>query len=143
MIAVRLSPAFREAVFGAPSYLDTHGRPMVPAELLTHNCIQYRYIASNRNAEWRFNEDGAVSTVDVKGNLTVNGTAALLDAARAGLGLAWLFRHSVEADIQTRTLEIVLEDYAVEWPGYFLYYPRANASLESLKALVHHLRSSK
>ncbi|MEM7426393.1 MAG: LysR substrate-binding domain-containing protein [Pseudomonadota bacterium] len=140
MIAVRISPPFREAMFGAPSYLDTHGRPQAPADLLKHNCVYYRYIASNRHAQWRVMEDGAITSVDVRGNLTVNSTAALLDAARSGHGLAWLFRHSVEEDVRQGRLEVVLQDYAVEWPGYFLYYPKANASLQMLRDFVEHMR---
>lgn len=140
MIAVRLSPPFREAMFGSPGYLDKYGRPERPADLLQHNCIHYRFIASNRKAEWRVVEDGAINTIDVKGNLTVNSTAALLDAARAGHGLAWLFRHSIEEDLERGTLEVVLADYAVEWPGYFLYFPKANANLRVLRAFVEHMR---
>ena len=48
MIAVRLSPPLKEVVFAAPSYFDKHGRPKQPKELLRHNCIRYRYIASMR-----------------------------------------------------------------------------------------------
>ncbi len=140
MIAVRLSPPFREAMFASPRYLEMHGRPEVPADLLQHNCIRYRYIAANRDAEWRVIENGAIASVDVKGNLTVNSTAALLDAARAGHGLAWLFRHSIADDLRRGTLETVLEDYAVEWPGYFLYFPKANANLQVLRAFVEHMR---
>ena len=139
MIAVRLSPPFREAMFASPDYLEKHGRPQKPADLLKHNCIRYRYIAANRDAEWRVMENGAITSVDVDGNLTVNSTAALLEAARAGHGLAWLFRHSIEGEVRERKLEMVLEDYAVEWPGYFLYFPRANANLQVLRAFVDHM----
>ena len=66
MIAVRLSPPFREAMFASSGYLEQNGVPQVPADLLQHNCIHYRFIASNRIAEWRVLEDGAINTIATK-----------------------------------------------------------------------------
>lgn len=141
MIAVRLTPPFREAVFASPSYLEARGRPLRPADLLRHNCIRYRYIASGRMAEWQFLAEQGTTTVDVGGNLVVNSTNALLDAARNGLGLGWLFRPSIEDDLRAGRLETVLDLYAIERPGYFLYFPKANARVPALRAFTDFMRS--
>jgi DNA-binding transcriptional LysR family regulator len=76
----------------------------------------------------------------VRGSLVVNSTTALLSAARAGLGLAWLFRPSVEEDLEAGSLASVLDRYAIETPGYFLYYPRANARIEALRVFIDFMR---
>jgi len=136
MVAVRLCAPFRETVFASPAYLALHGRPERPKDLLRHNCIRYRYIASGRIAEWQFLGEEGVATVDVVGNLVVNSTNALLNAARAGLGIGWLFRPSVEEDLREGRLVSVLDAYAVERPGYFLYFPKAIARLPALRAFV-------
>ncbi len=140
MIAVRLSPPFKEVVFAAPSYFDEHGRPDRPEDLLQHNCIRYRYISSRRFAEWQFDGSDGIKTIDVKGNLIVDSTNALINAARAGSGIGWLFRPSVEDDLRAGTLESVLDSHSIERPGYFLYYPKANARIEVLRAFVHFMR---
>ncbi|MEE8624341.1 MAG: LysR family transcriptional regulator [Acidiferrobacterales bacterium] len=140
MIAVRLSPPLKEVVFAAPSYFDKHGRPKQPKELLRHNCIRYRYIASMRFAEWQFHGAEGITTIDVRGNLIVNSTNALISAARAGLGIAWLFRSSVEGDLKAGTLESVLDSYSIERPGYFLYYPKANARIKVLREFIDFMR---
>ncbi len=140
MIAVRLGPPFREMVCAAPSYLDVHGRPDRPEDLLRHNCIRYRYISSKRFAEWQFDCADGIKTIDVKGNLIVDSTTALIDAARAGIGIGWLFQPSVDDDLRAGTLESVLESHSIERPGYFLYYPRANARIEVLRAFVEFIR---
>ncbi len=140
MIAVRLSPAFKEVVFAAPCYFDEHGRPDRPEDLLQHNCIRYRYISSRRFAEWQFDGSDGIKTIDVKGNLIVDSTNALIDAARAGSGIGWLFQPSVEDDLRTGTLESVLDGHTIERPGYFLYYPKANARIEVLRAFVGFMR---
>lgn len=141
MIAVRLCPAFKQVFFAAPAYLERHGTPKEPRDLLRHNCIRYRYIASKRMAEWRFLGPEGVTTIDVGGSLVVDSTSALLSAARAGLGLAWLFRPSVEEDMETGNLTSVLDPYAIETPGYFLYYPKANARIEALRVFIDFMRA--
>ncbi len=140
MIAVRLGPPLQEVFFAAPSYLDRHGRPERPEDLLQHNCIRYRYIATRRIADWEFRGAAGVGTIDVTGNLIVNSTNALLSSVRDGLGIGWLYRPAVEADLRAGTLESVLDDYALERSGYYLYYPRANARIEVLRLFVDFMR---
>ncbi len=140
MIAMRLGPPIKEVVFGTPAYFERHGRPRQPADLLRHNCVRYRYIASGRYAEWQFLGSEGVTGIDVKGSLTVNSTAALVRAVRDGVGIGWLFRPCVEDDLQSGWLESVLSDYAIERPGYFLYYPRANAGIQALRVFIDFMR---
>ena len=140
MIAVRLCPPIKDVVFAASSYFEQHGRPEQPKDLLRHNCIRYRYIASKRFAEWQFHGAEGITTIDVRGNLIVNSTNALINTARAGLGIGWLFRPSVEDDLRAGRLESVLDNYAIERPGYFLYYPKANARIEVLRVFIDFMR---
>ena len=140
MIAVRLGPPFKEVVFAAPAYFERHGRPERPADLLGHNCIRYRYIASNRIAPWEFQGPEGIATIDVKGNLVVNSTNALISAARDGLGIGWLFEPSVEEDLRAGNLERILARYAIERPGYFLYYPKANARIEAFRVFIDFMK---
>lgn len=140
MIAVRLCPPLKEVVFAAPAYFERRGRPQQPRDLLGHTCIRYRFIASKRFAEWQFHGPDGLTTVEVAGNLIVDSTNALISAARAGLGVGWLFRPSVADDLARRTLESVLDRYAIERPGYFLYYPKANARIEILRLFVGFMR---
>ncbi len=140
MIAVRLSPPLKQVVFASASYFDKHGRPERPEDLLQHNCIRYRYIASKRIAEWQFHSSEGMTTIDVQGTLIVNSTNALITAARAGLGIGWLFRPSIEDDLEAGRLESVLDVFSVERPGYFLYYPKANARIEVLRVFIDFMR---
>ena len=141
MIALRLTPPIKVAYFAAPTYLARHGRPATPADLLRHNCIRYRYIASRRIAEWQFQEAGGLTGVKVSGSLIVDNTSALVGAARDGLGIAWLFRPAVEADLAAGRLESLLEPYAPERPGYFLYYPKENARLQIMRRFIDFMKS--
>ena len=142
MIAVRLGPPLKEVFFAAPSYLERYGRPKKPECLLKHNCIRYRYIMSQQIAEWQFHGSEGITTIDVKGNLIVDSTNALVSSAYDGLGIGCLFRPAVEDEIRAGMLESLLDDYAIEKPGYFLYYPRANARIEALRLFVDFMKES-
>lgn len=140
MVAVRLFPPLREVVFAAPAYFERHGRPGKPRDLLGHNCVRYRYIASRRFAPWQFQDTEGLTTIDVKGTLIVNSTTALIHAVRSGIGVGWLFRPSIEADLASGALESVLDSYSLERPGYFLYFPRAYARIEVLRLFTDFMR---
>ncbi|MEX2647930.1 MAG: LysR family transcriptional regulator [Alphaproteobacteria bacterium] len=143
MIAVRLTPALTEVHIASPSYFARRGRPAEPAELLGHDCIRYRYIGSGRIAEWSFRGAEGAMTVAVKGSLIVNSTSAVIDSARDGLGIGWLFRPNVVDDLRSGTLESVLDKFAIERPGFFLYFPGALRRLEVLRAFVDFMRMRK
>jgi len=140
MVAVRLSPPMKQVVFASPVYLDAHGRPGEPADLLAHNCIRYRFIASRRFADWQFQTPQGIITVDTGGSLIVDSTAALIAAAREGLGLGWLFRPDVETEISEGHLESVLDPFAIERPGYFLYFPKANARIKAVRTFIDFMK---
>ena len=140
MIAVRLSPPLKVAYFAAPAYLERRGRPARPRDLLEHSCIRYRYIGSKRLAEWEFLDAEGPTSVKVRGGLIVNSTSALIRAARDGLGIAWLFRPVIEEDLAAGRLESLLETFAPERPGYFLYYPRENARLEIMRLFIDFMK---
>lgn len=140
MIAVRLCAPFREVVFAAPSYLARRGRPQRPEDLLAHDCIRYRYISSGRFADWRFQTADGPRSIDVSGGLIVNSTNALVRAAVEGVGLAWLFRPAVARELEAGLLESVLGDYAIEHPGYYLYFPRSSARLASFRAFLDFMK---
>jgi DNA-binding transcriptional LysR family regulator len=140
MIAVRLTPPTRQVVFASPGYLRRHGRPEVPADLLEHNCIRYRYIASGRIADWQFQMPEGLTTVDVRGSLILNSTVAVIAAARDGIGLSWLVGPDVEEEINQGHLESVLDSFALERAGYFLYFPRANANIKVVRTFIDFMR---
>ena len=91
MIAVPISPRQRMAVVAAPSYFVHHTIPAVPAELAQHNCISLRLPTHGGLLPWDFEKDGREQKVRVDGQWTFNGSSAMLRAALAGAGLAFLW----------------------------------------------------
>lgn len=90
MIAVRIGPAMRMAVVGAPSYFRGRSEPKRPQDLIGHDCINLRLSTHGGLYVWEFEKGGRELKVRVEGQLIFNGTFQMLNAALAGFGLAYV-----------------------------------------------------
>jgi DNA-binding transcriptional LysR family regulator len=140
MVAVRLTPPLKGCYFASPAYFARHGRPRRPRDLLRHNCIRYRFIDSKRIGEWQFQGPAGPQTVTVKGNLIVNSFAAVVAAARDGLGIGWSLRAGVQEELNAGLVESVLDRFVPVRPGFYLYYPKENARIEILRLFADFMR---
>ena len=99
----------RRVVVASPAYLARAGRPVVPTDLQTHNCLQYTLLATG--VRWGFVGGQSVS---VSGNFKTDSPNALRRAALEGVGIAvnalWLF----ERDIESGALEVLMPDHPPE-----------------------------
>src|SRR3977135_3054165 len=90
MIAVRIGPDMRMAVVGAPSYFRRRPQPTKPQDLTGHNCINLRLPTYGGLYAWEFEKGGRELKVRVEGQLVLNNTTQILNAALSGLGLAYV-----------------------------------------------------
>lgn len=140
MIAVRVSADQRMVVVGTPDYFATHKRPKHPCDLHAHECIGYRRRSQGNVYNWEFSDGGKEIAVAVDGRLLMNDGDCMLDAALAGLGLAYLLESSAREHLQARRLVRVLDAYCPPFPGFFLYYPSRAHIAPKLQALIDTLR---
>jgi DNA-binding transcriptional LysR family regulator len=122
MIAVPLGPAQRFAVVGSPAYFARHPKPLVPGDLATHACIRSR-MPGGGIYRWEFEHRGEQVEVDGTGPLILDDPLLMIEAARAGVGLAYLTEWNAAGDLAEGRLVRVLEDWTPPFPGLCLYYP--------------------
>lgn len=143
MIAVPIGPRVqRMAAAAAPAYLDRHGRPAHPRDLLGHACLRGRFL-SGATPAWEFERDGEVVMVEPTGPLLVSlGTAVDLavDAAIAGTGIIFLFEDWLRPHLDSGALEPVLEPWWQSFSGPFLYYPGRRLVPAPLRAFIDFIR---
>ena len=140
MIAVRIGPDMRSAVVGAPSYFANRPKPKTPQDLTTHSCINLRLPTHGGLYAWEFEKGKRELRVRVEGQLVFNATAQMLEAALAGLGLAYVTEDSVQAHLAEGRLIRVLADWCPPYPGYHLYYPSRRQPTPAFTLLVDALR---
>lgn len=145
MIAVPIGPRVqRFATAAAPAYLDRHGRPGHPRELLDHACLRGRF-ASGAMPPWEFERDGEVTRVDPAGPLLVQIGGAIdltVDAAIAGTGVVHLFEDWLRPHLASGALEPVLEPWWQPFSGPFLYYPGRRLVPAALRAFIEFIKAS-
>ncbi len=76
----------------------------------------------------------------VEGQLVFNNITLRLNAALAGLGVAYLPEDQVQAHIAAGRLVRVLADWCTPFSGYHLYYPSRRQSSPAFALLVEALR---
>ena len=109
------------AVVAAPIYLERHGAPATPEDLVGHTCLIHDATA---NPEiWRFTgPDGQVS-VRVSGAFIANDSEAVRRAARAGHGVALLPEIQLIDDLRAGRLFRLMEDYESQRVPVHIVYP--------------------
>lgn len=140
MIAVRIGPDMRMAVVGAPSYFKGRPEPKKPQDLIGHNCIALRLPTHGGLYAWEFEKGGRELKVRVEGQLTCNTTAQMLNAAVAGLGLAYVPEGLAQLYLAKSRLKRVLEDWCLPYSGYHLYYPSRRQPSAAFALFVEALR---
>ncbi|NPT35881.1 LysR family transcriptional regulator [Paraburkholderia xenovorans] len=144
MIAIPIGPRVqRFATAAAPGYLDVHGRPGHPGELLSHACLRGQF-AGGAMPIWYFERDGEVLQLNPSGPLLVRPGAAIdlaVSAAVAGVGVIHLFEDMLRPHLDSGALEPILEPWWQRFSGPFLYYPGRRHLPAPLRTFVDFLKA--
>ena len=145
MVAIPIGPRVQLfATAATPGYLDRHGRPMHPRELLDHACLRGQF-AGGAMPTWDFERDGEVLRLDPPHRLLTRPGAAIdlcIRMALAGSGVIHLFEGMLREHLDSGALEPVLEPWWQEFQGPFLYYPGRRHLPAPLRAFVDFLKES-
>ncbi|WP_176593709.1 LysR family transcriptional regulator [Sphingobium sp. EM0848] len=140
MIAVPILPEIRSLVVGAPAYFAASDIPHVPADLYRHRCIRAR-MASGKLYRWEFERHGETVLIDAPGTLTLDESGLMVEAALAGIGLAYLAEPTIADHIANGRLMVALEDWTPPYPGPCLYFAGRRHIPPRLRALIDLIRS--
>ena len=139
MVAVPLSEDLRMVIVGSPAYFAEHGKPRTPDDLTGHAAIRMR-LAHGGVYRWELERRGEALEIDLPPRVALNDPHTVRQAARAGIGLAFLSEWHIADDLASGRLVTVLDDWCPSFPGLRLYYPRHRYVPAALKALVELIR---
>ncbi|WP_168355789.1 LysR family transcriptional regulator [Sphingomonas gei] len=145
MIAVPIGPRVQcFATAAAPDYLDRHGRPQHPRDLLAHACLRGRFASGAMAGPWEFERAGEIVRIEPGGQLVVRIGGAMdlaVDMALAGVGVLHLFEGWLRPHFASGALEPVLEDWWQPFSGPFLYYSGRRLVPPPLRAFVDFVKT--
>jgi DNA-binding transcriptional LysR family regulator len=140
MIAVPISADIRMAVVGSPAYLAQRQRPKTPQDLIGHACINLRLSNHGEFFAWTFRKSDKEHRIKVGGQLVFSTLPAVLTAALAGFGLAYMPEAMVRPHVESGQLVEVLNPWRQTFERYHLYYSSRRLASPAFSLLVDALR---
>ncbi len=89
----------------SPEYLEKHGTPIRPEDLINHNCIMY-----SLRCVWDIVKNEESVTIPVSGNIRCNNGDMILESALIGAGLAILPYWLVYEKLKTGSLKQIMQE---------------------------------
>jgi DNA-binding transcriptional LysR family regulator len=129
-------------VIASPGYLREHGAPRSVEALARHRVIARRFLGG-RVGVWNFRSaDGGAETFDPAGAavMTLSEPEAVIQAARAGVGIAQVAVHLAWRELAAGALKVVLHEQhdpgpyemVIQYPHRALLAPRVRATVDYL-----------
>ena len=141
MIALRIGPPISAHMIASPAYLAKRGTPTHPRDLQDHDCIQFRHVTTGQVERWEFAKDGETLEMVPNGHLIINDSAALVQSALDGLGIAYMINGYIERFLESGELVRVLSDWSPRFDDLHLYYPDRRRVPVKLRVFIDFLRS--
>ncbi|MFT3760960.1 LysR family transcriptional regulator [Thauera sp.] len=140
MIAARIGPNLQFTVVATKRHFNDHTIPQRPGDLVHYNCINFRLKTHGDLWAWEFEKAGRQVNVHVDGQFTFNSVYDCLDAAVAGLGVAYVPKELAQPYVKAGHLVPVLEDWCPLWSGFHLYYPSRRQPSGAMALVIAALR---
>lgn len=141
MIAIQIGRDLSMAAVATPEYFASHPKPIVPNDLLQHNCINLRFPTYGGLYTWEFEKGDQKLNVNVEGQLIFNSVNQILQACLSGHGIAFLPEDIFESYCNKGQLIRVLQDWCPLFSGYHLYYPHRMRSSPAFDVIVNALKN--
>lgn len=126
-----LAPNYR-VLCASPDYLQAHGEPQTPSDLLQHQCL---HLGAQAQAEWRIGEQSVRFTAWLSaddGGVTHQWTLA-------GYGIALKSIWDVAQDLQDGRLKQVLADYPIPAAPLHAVYPNRHQLAPRVRECIRFL----
>lgn len=136
LVARELGSA-RRILVASPAFLDLHGRPQVPEDLVKTAVIGD---VNEREVRWTLeNAESRESEVKLSPKLVSHDRRVQLEASLHGIGIALLPEPIVASLLRDNRLERVLPDWSTCRQIIHLVYPRPRGMLPSVRSLIDFL----
>jgi len=140
MVAIPIGPPLHMVAAASADYFAKYPIPKTPHDLLQHNCINLRMQSAGGLYTWEFEKKKRKLNVRVSGQLVFNTSPAVVQAALAGLGIAFLPDSDFDTHVNEGRLVHVLKDWCPPFAGHHLYYPSRRQHSPAFALVVEALR---
>ena len=138
-LSARRLGAFQSMLVASPEYLARRGTPKVPADLLEHSCLHYRFPNSGKLETWPLRRADGEPELQLPTSMICNNIETRVCFALQGLGIALVPDFSIRELLADGRLRRVLAKH-VAWTGSFhVLWPASKHPSPKVRALVDFL----
>lgn len=122
----------KRIICASPEYIQKHGQPSTPQDLLNHQCINLIGID-----KWTFQSTEGPIKIKAKGAIRIDNGESIRDACISGIGLTICSTWCVYDALQSGQLVQVLKDYPiVEDTAIWAVYPSSRLLAPKVRAFI-------
>ena len=132
LIARRVGPIYATLV-ASPGYIKANGAPGSPDQVLAHQALM------QGTESWHFMDGEKVMTIRPQGRFKADNGTALVAAALAGLGIAYLPDGLIADHLASGALVPVMVRYPIRPAGIFVVRPPAQHPARKVRVLTEML----
>ncbi|RUY20090.1 LysR family transcriptional regulator, partial [Mesorhizobium sp. M7A.F.Ca.CA.001.13.2.1] len=120
----------------APSYLDRHGIPATPHDLMHHDCILFRDPQTGRPFTWEFRGDNGAIEIKASGRLVLDDPSAAVAAGLAGQGIFQSLAIGLDEWLESGALATILAEWSDEQFPLYAYHPSRHMPPAKVRAFL-------
>ncbi|KGA32317.1 LysR family transcriptional regulator [Pectobacterium brasiliense] len=138
-LTARRLGAFRSLLVAAPDYLTQRGIPQIPADLMQHACLHYRFPNSGKLEPWALRLPPGEPELPLPTSMICNNIETRVCFALQGLGIAYLPDFSIREQLAGGQLQPILTDYVERSGVFYVLWPASKHPSPKVRALVDFL----
>lgn len=138
-LSARRLGSFAMQVVASPDYLALRGTPQVPADLLQHTCMHYRWPNSGKLETWALRQAPGEPELQLPTSMICNNIETRVCFALQGLGVTYLPEFAIREPLADGRLQLILEDYVEHRGVFYVLWPASKHPSPKVRALVDFL----
>ena len=120
----------------APAYLEKHGEPRSPHDLVHHEALLFRDPQTGLPFPWEFQRCGEVSEVKVSGRLVMDDPSVAIATCLAGQGIFQSLAIGLAPFLSRGELVQILPEWSEELYPLYAYHPSRHLPPAKVRALL-------
>lgn len=128
----------RRIVVATPAYLERHGTPTSPGELISHQAVIYtRGVESWKS--WTFRKATAEVSVELQGRLKVTAAEGVREAVNCDMALGVSSEWNFSPELKSGKVVAILDDWTLPPTNLSAVYPAGRLATTKARAFVSYV----
>jgi DNA-binding transcriptional LysR family regulator len=119
-----------------PGYLQQHGTPRTPHDLMHHECLLFRDPRTGRPFPWEFHRGSEIVEITVAGRLVMDDPSAAVAACVANQGVFQSLEMGLGPWLASGQLVQILPDWVEERYPLYVYHPSRHLPPAKVRAFL-------